>query len=127
MAIKLEFRKGKWIAGKDKYHKGIRQGEIIYTILRHVSRSGMYRVIDAVIMRKNEPVSIFAVLSQTAKDEIKEMYKLEEKGTGFKVNGCGMDMGFDLVYNISSLLFKNTQHNKKQKEDVGYWLKQRWL
>jgi hypothetical protein len=41
----------------------------------------------------------------------------EKKGHNSIVcNGCGMDMGFDLVYNLSSVLYGD-----------GYKIKQEWI
>ena len=48
------------------------------------------------------------------------MMQGEEPPTdGYKVGGCGMDMGFHLVYTLSSLLYK--------KDRGGYELRHEWL
>ncbi len=88
------------------------KGETVYTILRHVSRTGMFRIIDAYVIRDNEPISILAFLdSKTIKE-----YSYDNKRQGFRRRGAGMDMGFDLVYSISHAVFGD-----------GYALNHRWI
>lgn len=135
----------------------VKPGDTIYTILRHVSRSGMSRTIDMVILTDDGPTSL-----------IGRAYKvlgmpIDRDRWGIKIGGCGMDMGFALVYNLSSALFKNgfgcvgekcpasdhcngdidyTPHGHRKpvhiyndpdalkhwhKNDGGYALRQRWL
>ena len=76
----------------------LKPGDVVYTVLKHVSRSGMSRVIDLYIMRDNQPVRISRVAAK-----LLEGYS--EKYEGCKASGCGMDMGFHLVYNLSYALF----------------------
>lgn len=73
-------------------------GTTVYTKLNHVSRSGMSRSITPFIMIGNEPRYIaysVAVLFNQSRD----------KYDGIRVSGCGMDIGFHLVYNLSYLLY----------------------
>lgn len=81
----------------------LRRGETVYTTLRHVSRSGMFRVIDLHIIRKNRPINILAVLSDKQMERFLNHYKRSPDYNGFKTSGCGMDMGFDMVYNLSRI------------------------
>ena len=76
----------------------IKPGDTVYCTLKHVSRSGMYRVIDLHIMKDNEPWRI-----STLAADLLEGY--DGRWEGCKAHGCGMDMGFHLVYNLSSILF----------------------
>jgi hypothetical protein len=88
------------------------ENDTIYTILRSVSRSGMTRYIDAYIIRDNKPECIsFEIANGLG-------WKLQraDKGSGIKVEGCGMDMGFHLIYSYAQLLIKD-----------GYKLHQQWL
>jgi hypothetical protein len=76
----------------------IQPGDTVYTILRHVSRSGMYRAIALYIIKDGRPIWV----SRYAGDLLgvwNERY--EACGAG----GCGMDMGFHLVYELSHRLF----------------------
>jgi len=46
---------------------------------------------------------------------------IERNGSrAIRVNGSGMDMGFHLVYNLSSVLFHG-------EDRAGYILKQEWI
>ena len=104
----------------------MKAGETVYTILKHRSNSGMLRYIDAFVIR----------------NEIG--YKWNSDKSGFKVGGCGMDMGFSLVFNISRVLFKeficigqdcpandhlngDRDYSPHKHTDGGYALTQRWL
>ena len=78
----------------------IKPGDTVYTILRHVSRSGMMRIIDPVIMTTD--AGPYSITGWTAK-ALGE--PLDRDRWGVKVGGCGMDMGFHLVYNLSYTLF----------------------
>ena len=123
------------------YLKGIiKPGDVIYTSLKHVSRSGMYRVIDLYIMKNNEPWRISGYAAH-----LLEGY--DRRHEGCRAGGCGMDMGFHLVYNLASVLFRDgfqcpgdgcpsNDHNNAPHPAAdgtmyhkggGYALKQRWL
>lgn len=88
----------------------LKKYQFIYTILRHVSKSEMLRVIDVVIFENNEPCFIGYEMAQALG------WKWDTKHRGIKVSGCGMDMGFHLVYSYAALVYKD-----------GNYLKQRWL
>lgn len=91
--------------------KQIRKGDTLYTILRHVSSSGMLRTIDVIeTTRKNRLYNLgwsVAVILNLPYDN---------KYNGTKVSGTGMDMGFHLIYSLSSVLFND-----------GYAINQKWL
>ena len=94
----------------------VKPGTKVYTILRHVSSSGMSRNISLVIADGNDIADITYYAAQALGDKL-----IESKGhRAIRVNGCGMDMGFHLIYNLSSVLFKG-------QDRAGYVLKQRWL
>jgi hypothetical protein len=76
----------------------IQPGDTIYTKLNHVSRSGMYRVISLYVMKDNRPRRIDDLAC-----DLLEGY--DYRHNGCKASGCGMDMGFHLVYNLSYQLF----------------------
>lgn len=79
----------------------LKPGDTVYTILRHCSRSGMQRVIDLVVMDKGEPRSISLHAAKAMDD------KMDLERCGIKANGCGMDMGFLLVYSLGRTLFSD--------------------
>ena len=91
-----------------------KENQIIYTTLSHTSRSGMMRHIKVIIVDKGKAVDISYIVS--------ELLDWKWVGNGaVKVSGCGMDMGFHLVYTFSRVLFKG------KKTDAGYCLKHQWL
>ena len=120
----------------------LKPGDTVHTILRHVSRSGMSRSISCIILDKDGPHEI-DWLVRRALD-----MKFDRTNGGLKVGGCGMDMGFSLVYNLSRMLFQgrfpcagkncpSNDHNNppylkrrkggRQHSDGGYALSHRWL
>lgn len=91
----------------------------VYCLLKNVSRSGMQRTIQLIVIRNNEPWYIgykVAGILGMAYDEKKE---------GVKINGCGMDMGFAIVNDLSSHLYKNPDGS--YSHEGAYKIKSRWL
>lgn len=105
----------------------VKPGDTIYTVLRHVSSSGMFRRIDLYVMRDNEP----RFLSGYAATAMGYTRKREKEG--IEISGCGMDMGFELVYNLGRTLWPegtdkpHGTRNGEPDSDGGYALKHRWL
>jgi len=101
----------------------------LYTILRHVSNSGMFRLISVFTIVDNKPVILDWYIDNLG------LYKRDGKREGLRISGCGMDMGFDVVYNLGRFLFPNgdgktvTGRNgdKKPETDGGYLLNQKWI
>lgn len=85
--------------------------DTIYTSLESVSRSGMSRNIKLFVIKDNKPLHI-------SYDTGKLLDYKQSKSPyyGIVVKGCGMDMGYSVVYNLASALFGD-----------GYALKQQWL
>jgi hypothetical protein len=83
-------------------------GTVARTILRHVSRSGMLRVISVIAPGFNDVTWRVAKVLGWSTDA--------RHSDGLRVGGCGMDMGFHTVYNLSSKLW-----------DDGYAIKQTWI
>ena len=94
----------------------LKAGDTVYTIIRHVSASGMSRSISLVIAKDNEMQDITWYAARAMEDTI------DSKNGGIKVSGCGMDIGFSVVYNLSRVLFKD-----EDRTDAGYKLNQQWL
>ena len=92
----------------------LRDGQTVYTVLRHCTASGMRRSIDAYIICDNQPIW----LSYWAGKALG--YKTDNKHGGLILNGCGTDMGFELVYNLSAVVFSGEDRS-------GYILNHRWL
>jgi|SRR6185295_2110284 len=78
-------------------------GSTAHTVLRHRSSSGMYRAISVVACKDGEmmDVSYWCARAMTSYD------KIDQKHGGLKASGCGMDMGFAVVSNLSYALYPN--------------------
>lgn len=116
-------------------------GDTVYTILRSHSRSGMSRTIGLVLLRDG------ADLHPNWAAATAIGMPLDRHREGIRVGGCGMDMGFHLVYELSSVLFRDgfdclgdrcpsNDHSNYRKggppcpthhTDGGYALRHRWL
>lgn len=70
-------------------------GSTVYTVIKHVARSGMYRVIDVYAIRNNQPLRLSW---QTA---LACGYRYDRKHEGVGVSGCGQDQGYALMMAIS--------------------------
>jgi hypothetical protein len=88
---------------------------VIGTILRHCSASGMSR--DISLYYKDTNITYLAGVAMG--DNVRS-------SNGFnaiRVQGCGMDMGFHLVYGLSITLFCPDKYDHAS----AYKLNQRWL
>jgi hypothetical protein len=71
----------------------------VYTCLKHVSSSGMTRHISCYVGGKDGIVDITWYVSQLLD------YRRNSRDGGLVVGGCGMDMGFAVVYNLGAVLY----------------------
>jgi hypothetical protein len=105
----------------------LKPNTIIYTKLNHASKSGMSRSISLYVVCKKELIDLTYSAAVVMGDAI------DNKNGGIKIGGCGMDMGFALVYNLGRTHWpKGTKkphgtRNGEPDSDGGYALKQRWL
>lgn len=113
----------------------VEAGDTLYCIVRHVSRSGMMRVVAVYGIKKNEPVS----LSRCIAKAIGLPY--DHKRDGIRIGGCWMDAGFKIVYALGRVLFpkgfipaksgrtrgRNGTPATERDTDGGYALERRWL
>jgi hypothetical protein len=88
----------------------------VYTVLRSVSSSGMTRHISLKVAQGDDIYDITYLAAQALGDKVHDKHGFNT----LKVNGCGMDMGFHIVYSLSSVLFAG-------QERAGYKLAQRWI
>jgi len=94
----------------EKLKEAFKPGDTIYTQLEHVSKSGMTRWIKVRLIKDDYPYD-WSFLASVALS-----WTFTDRYHAVKAEGCGMDMGFHLVYSLSHVLFGD-----------GYALKQRWL
>lgn len=88
----------------------IKNGDTVFTKLEKVSSNGMYRNIKVITIKDNSP----SYWSYYVAKAVDLTYK--EKTNAVGIGGCGMDMGFQIVYCLSRTLFND-----------GYALKHRWI
>jgi hypothetical protein len=90
----------------------------VLTLNRHVSSSGMSRDISVFYVKDNQILNITYSVAKAMG------WKLVERNgsRAIKVGGCGMDMGFHLVYTLSTVLYRGSIES-----DPGYHLNQSWL
>lgn len=104
----------------------LKPGDTVCCLLRHCSRSGMRR-----------HISLFApgTVDITYSAALAMGDKRADDG-GIKVDGCGVDMGFALVYNLGRTLFLEgfavegcgrNGDTSGHDTDGGYALNHRWL
>jgi hypothetical protein len=108
-------------------NNNIKVGDTLYTIETHVTKSGMSRSIRVFDKNKDDITFYVArILGET----------IDQNNGGIKVSGCGMDMGFEIVYRLGYALYpKGFKVNgigrngdtSGYDNDGGYALKQRWL
>jgi hypothetical protein len=117
----------------------IKPGDRIQCVLRSVSRSGMSRSISLFVIKNKMLYDIsHAVYMATQGNWDRDRHAV-------KIGGCGMDMGFAIVYDLNHALFpngfkcigkncpSNDHFNYKKEEcpkhhkDGGYALKHNWV
>ena len=107
-----------------RLHEILKPGDTVHTIQRHVSRSGMMREIS-VIGPNNEDIT-WHVMHVGG-------YRRSDKTGALRVSGCGMDMGFHVVYNLGRAMWPDGTpdphgtRNGEPDRDGGYALKHLWL
>lgn len=120
-----------WLIARKKYcakqiKKFVKPGSKVFVKCDHVSRSGMMRHLDLYATHKGELIR----LTGYAADLLD--YRTTDRGA-LKVGGCGMDMGFAVVYELGRALWpKGTSkpHGTRNGEPDtcgGYALKHSWM
>ena len=75
-----------------------RLGRKVYCKVAHVSRSGMYRLIDFYVMTSvGGPININRRMAIILDRKL--------KNDSLECHGCGMDMGFEAVYSLGRALW----------------------
>ena len=133
----MKYSKTEKAEARERLLELLKPGDTVHTILEHVSRSGMMRKIRPVVLRDDQRInlgySVGALIGETVDNQ------------AVKMSGCGMDMGFSLVYNLSYYLWpqgfecagehcRSCDHSNGDRDysphhhsDGGYALRQVWL
>jgi len=104
----------------------LKPGDTVKTVVRHVAKSGMSRSIT-LIAPNCENIDYYAATVIGS--------KVDGNNGGIRIGGCGMDMGFALVYELGRALWpdgdgkytRERNGNKEPEKDGGYLLNHRWL
>ncbi len=145
MTKKQQSERQEYIA---KLRETLKPGDTLHTVLRSCSRSGMSRVIDVYFLTPDGKGGVTKQwlsywISKACDFTFQDRQGLPQ---GIQIGGCGMDMGFHLVYSLSRQLFpdgfecagercpsndhSNGDRNHKphmHTGDGGYALRQEWL
>lgn len=103
---KLDERRDERTTARDKLLELLTPGDTVYTVTNHVSRSGMSRSIDLLIGRGRDIQKITYWAAMAMGDD-KRPERIDQTRGGIIVGGCGMDMGFHLVYGLSRTLWRD--------------------
>lgn len=111
-------------------------GATAYTLCTHVSSSGMSRRIKVLASQRVkgsdgkvrwEPVNVSALVADATG------FRLNRDEMSLIIGGCGMDMGFHVVYSMASAIYpKGTRkphgtRNGEPDSSGGYAVNHRWL
>lgn len=125
----------------ERLRKLLRPGMEVQCVLRSCSRSGMRRRVSLIAL---DPVTGPFHLDALAARALQWSRVRQYPGEGVVVDGCGMDMGFHLVYSLASVVFGDyvvplrgadrgrltrwrNGRGEWSPKDAGYALRHRWL
>lgn len=129
----------------DKVRKLVTPGQTLYTILRSRSRSGMSRTLDVYALEGDSGRVAGATTVYLTGYVARVLECRMAKDQGLVVVGCGMDMGFHVVYSLARCLYPegfgcvgagcpSNDHSNGDRDytphmhkDGGYALPHRWL
>jgi hypothetical protein len=106
---------------KDILNKWLKPGMTIYTVLRHVSASGMSRNISVHIVDEYGIQGISGLVRDILG------YSWDKKSCSLKVKGCGMDMGYDIVNSLSYAMHGMDATTVPEGFRAGYTFLHRWI
>lgn len=93
-------QKAERVEAIEKLRELLAPGDTVYTILRHVSQSGMMRHISPILIKNGEHYVITRLVALATDSRM--VYSVHG---AIKVAGAGMDMGFSLIYDLAWNLF----------------------
>jgi hypothetical protein len=96
----------------------LKPNDRVYTLVRHVSASGMSRDLSLFVAINGEIIDITYYAAHAIG------WRLVERNgrRAIRVHGAGMDMGFHTVYTLASVLYRGAVEG-----DAGYSLQQEGL
>lgn len=121
----------------DRLRKFIKPGDIVLCNCKHVSASGMSRVIQLYTLDHSGKGRPLNYIGWNVAKALGMSY--DTKREGVKIGGCGMDMGFAIVYELGRALWPTKEaaeaagyvtgrnSSKAPETDGGYILTHQWL
>ena len=94
-------------------HALLKPGSTIWSLNRHTSASGMTHCFDFYTIQANELIRLTYLICVVCD------YKQHPKHGGLKTTGCGMDMAFQVVYNLGVTMWPkgtSTPHSTRNGE-----------
>lgn len=107
--------------------KWIKPGQGVYTVLTHRASNGMSRRLKVIIAVDGSPFNITRYVAQACG------HRMNDDEGSIVMSGCGMDMGFAVVYSLGHVLWPDGTpephgvRNGESDSDGGYALKHRRL
>ena len=101
---------------KEMLLKFCKPGDTLYTVIRSVSKSGMSRNLDVFAIHEGRPLWLSVYIAACTGMRLTD-------GKGLHVTGCGMDMGFHVVNNLSIALFCPGKYTREGANA----LRQEWI
>lgn len=96
----MAWSKSERLEAVEELRKLLKPNDEIYTLVTHVSRTGMSRRIRLFIVRDGEIRSITGLAARALGWRLFRGYN-----DSIHVDGCGMDMCFHTVYSLGGVLF----------------------
>ena len=87
----------------------------VYTVLRHVSSSGLSKDISVKTVQDGQIIDITYYTAKALGDTLKE----RNGQRAIRVNGGGMDLGYHLVHSLATVLYFG-------QDRAGYKLSHEW-
>jgi hypothetical protein len=112
----MKYTKEQIAEAKEWFTLNCPKGSTLYTICESVSRSGMSRKIRLVVLKADKETGKIYTLHPNYSASVLLDKKAPKNSEGISVGGCGMDMGFHLVYSLASAIYGD-----------GYALEHSWL
>lgn len=100
---KITAKEGKRLQQEDacaKLREMLPPCSTVWTVLKRVGRSGMSREISVIVKTATGPRNVSWLVARAAG------FRMSKGSDALSVGGCGMDMGFHVVYGLSSVLYR---------------------
>lgn len=103
-------------AAIERLREWIRPGDTLYTTVNHVSRSGMYRTVQirAILPESSRGERAVSVLFLGFNVATALGLRYDRKHEGIGMGGCGYDAAYQVIHDLSMLLFGASDKLRKE-------------